>query len=288
MDENDRPPADAGTLEEAREIIRRQAVELERLRRELDDARVLENLRQSVEITAAASEIANPVSHAGLLQMIVETAASVIDAEAGALFLVDESAGDLTFEVAIGPKADEVKRYRVPLGHGIAGLVALNGQPMAVSNAESDPRQASDIAQSVHYVPRSLLCVPLIADDRIIGVLELLNKRGEASFGAADLSALRLFARQAGVAVELSRTRSGLAKVVLEALGVSPVADGRAAHGGLAEDRALREAIATARLIREVSAYGEYERTLCHNLLATLADSFRQRVGIANGARPAR
>jgi signal transduction protein with GAF and PtsI domain len=112
-------------------------------------------------LAAAASTIAALVTHSRLLEMIVETAAHAISARAAALFFIDEEAQELVFEVALGSKAEEAKKFRVPLGHGIAGLVAVSGQPMAVSDAESNPHQAADIARSVGYTPQSILCVPL-------------------------------------------------------------------------------------------------------------------------------
>src|SRR5918912_1041634 len=125
-------------LEQARE-------EISRLRRRLADERFAEELGEALSLAATAGTIASPVTHSRLLEMIVETAASVIPSRAAALFLVDRETEELIFEVALGQKADEVRKFRVPLGHGIAGLVAVSGQPMAISGAESDPRQAADI-----------------------------------------------------------------------------------------------------------------------------------------------
>src|SRR5207245_1557500 len=117
---------------------------------------------------------------------------------------INEETHELIFEVALGQKAQEVKKFAIPLGHGIAGLVAVSGQPMAISDAQRDPRQASDIARSVGYVPQSILCVPLFYNDQIIGVLELLDKADASSFTAADMETLGLFANQAAVAIEQS------------------------------------------------------------------------------------
>ena len=64
----------------------------------------------------------------------------------------------------------------MPLGHGIAGGVALSGLPLAVTAAGSDPRWAKDIGERVGYVPESIVCVPLFYEDRVIGALELLDK----------------------------------------------------------------------------------------------------------------
>ncbi len=176
--------ASATALAAAHETIQRQAEELEHLRRRLKDEKAVEDLRASLSLAGIAGAIASPVSHGELLEMIVRTAAHVISARAGSLFLIDEESEELVFEVAIGPKAQEVRKFRVPLGHGIAGLVAVTGQPMAVSDAERDPRQAADIARSVGYTPQTILCVPLYYRDEVIGVLELLDKQGAPSFTA--------------------------------------------------------------------------------------------------------
>src|SRR5207249_6819795 len=99
-------------------------------------------------------------------------------------------AQDLVFEVATLGDVSELKNVRVPLGEGIAGLVALTGEPIAVSDAQSDPRHADEIARLTGYQPRSLLCVPLEFEDRVIGVIELLDKHGAADFDAEDMQAL--------------------------------------------------------------------------------------------------
>ena len=140
--------------------------------------------RDALTLAATAGTIGSPVTHARLLEMIVETAAHVISARSAALFLLDDEAHELVFEVALGTKAEEAKKYRIPLGHGIAGLVAVSGQPMAISDAQSDPRLAADVAEGIGYIPQSILCMPLFYGDRIIGAIELLDKEGASSFDA--------------------------------------------------------------------------------------------------------
>ena len=128
------------------EELRRAQEEVVRLKRRLADERFAEDLRDALTLAAAAGAISSPATHSRLLEMIVETAARVIPSRAASLFLIDEETEELIFEVALGSKAEEVRKFRVPLGHGIAGLVAVSGQPMAVSDAAKDPRQATDIA----------------------------------------------------------------------------------------------------------------------------------------------
>lgn len=290
---NDEPRSeDHETLARAQETIERQREEIERLQRRLAEERFAGDLRDALALTAAAGTIASPVSYSRLLEMIVETAAHVIFARAAALFLIDEEAEELVFEVALGSKAEEVKKFRVPLGHGIAGLVAVSGQPMAVSDAERDPRQAADIARSVGYTPQSILCVPLFYEERIIGVLELLDKEGAPSFSPTDMEDLGLFANQAAVAIELSRTNQNLAALLGEALGAIGGASGdgglqeraRAFAQNLEEDPAFRSALDLARLVQEIAHQGENELKGCREILRGFAEYLRSRREPVGGA----
>ena len=278
---SERNQADA--LEQARATISRQAAEIERLRGIAHDSAAGE-LRAALSRVAAAGAIGAPVSHGRLLQMIVETAAVVIGAQAGALFLIDEGANELIFEVAIGPRASEAKRFRVPLGHGIAGLVAVSGQPMAVADASQDPRQASDIAKGMGYVPNSILCVPLVCAERVVGVLELLDKQGSSTFGAQDMETLGLFANQAAVAIELSRERGHLGALMAALVeggnepGQSMQTRARQFARRLeGEDTDFRETVDLAELVNQIASRGDQERRLCRSLLQGFVDYLQQR-----------
>jgi GAF domain-containing protein len=276
--------AGGDALTEAQATIARQVEEIAVLRRRLADERTAEEVRAALAVAAGTGRLAAPVEHGRLLELIVETAAQVIGARSGALFLVDDDTQELIFEVALGPKAAEVKKFRVPLGHGIAGLVAVSGQAMAVSDAASDPRQAADIARSVGYVPQSILCVPLFYGDRVTGVLELLDKEGAPSFGPGDISTLGLFANQAAVAIEQSRVQGNIG-ALLDALlppgevgGAPPRDRVRDFAARLeTEDAAFRESLALADLVQEIAWRGERERQAVRAILEGFAAYLRDR-----------
>ena len=276
-------------LDPAQGTIARQAEEIRELRRQLTDQQWVTELRAGLTLTATTGLLASPVTHSRFLEMIVATAAQVIAARAASLFLLDPATQELVFEVALGQKADAVKEFRLPLGHGIAGLVAVTGQPLIVSDAQDDPRQASEIAQAVGYVPRSILCVPLplFYNDQIVGVLELLDKEGAPTFSPADLEVLSLFANQAAVAIEQSRTHRNLTVLLGEILAA--VADlpaeqhGRLQGGAPAfvahteEDPFYRQALTLARLVQEITAQGEQEYNACLGMLRSFATYLRSR-----------
>ena len=274
-------------LDRRQATIEQQAQEIERLRRRLDDDVLVRDLHEAVRLSVTAETIAAPSSHARLLDMIVATAADIIGANAAALFLIDREQEDLVFEVALGEKAEEVKKFRVPLGHGVAGLVALTGQPMAVSDTSQDDRDAADIAEAVGYVPKNILCVPLFYSDQVIGVLELLDKEGDSHFSPEDMEALGLFANQAAVAIEQSRNHGRLEALVasfVQSLGGIPdhrrqtLAERAASFASdISNDPMYLRSLELARLVQEIVGQGERETEACQGILESFAAFLRSR-----------
>jgi GAF domain-containing protein len=274
-------------LEEARATIARQAEEIERLRRRLSDESFAEDLGQTLTLAAAVGTVASPVKHGLLLKMIVETAAAVIGARAGSLFLIDLATDELVFEVAFGSRAEQIEGHRMPAGRGIAGLVARSGQPMAISDARDNPQVFKDIGDRIGYHPESILCVPLFYADRVLGVFEMLDKVGAPAFSSEDMRTLGMFANQAAVAIELSRTYRHVAPLIGELLASlgHTAADQRrtllerseafAAH--VEEEVSYRETLDLATIIQEIAWRGEEERAACLAILRGFADYLRSR-----------
>lgn len=243
------------------------------------DAQLGQALRRLLATVAGADELLPREQRADLLTLIVRTAARVVSARAASLFLLDDSGAYLEFAVAIGPKADEVREFRVPIGVGIAGTVAATGQPIAISAPEQDARFASDIAHSVGHIPSSILCVPLRYGDTILGVLEVLDKEGRDTFTADDIELLAYFAEIASLATEYSRRRDDLREALIDIITAWSGANADAnadmlVRAGidavLASARSGPEyhaAIELADLVARVAAAGAAERQLCHDWL---------------------
>src|SRR6266566_1791452 len=280
---NETPNDHRGSASRMQQVIDQQAAEIEALRAQLVDDRFAQELRRALIDAAAAGTIAAPSTHSRLLETVVQTSMHVVSAEAAALFLLDEDAQELSFEVALGPHATAVRHLRVPLGHGIAGLVATTGQPIIVADAERDPRHASDIARAAGYTPRTILCVPLLRNDRVIGVLELLDKHSSPSFVPADMEMSALFAEQAAVAIEQSlsiRNTTGMLAALLAQLAGSGADPGKVEQAeGFArrvESTPLyQRTLDLALLIREIAGSGDAELRLCETILRGFAEHLR-------------
>jgi hypothetical protein len=189
------------------------------------EARTPDGRVEAVErLLAAAAErgrIADRLEGPGLeriLRSIVEATVDLFDAEAASIALLEDG-GRLRFRVAAGERGEGVVGLTVAPGEGVAGYVAATGQPMALADVGADPRFGRATAQATGYLPRSLLAVPLELGDRVIGVLEVLDRRGDRPFDLADVARAGVFARQAAVAIDVGRVESGMERVLVEALG---------------------------------------------------------------------
>ncbi len=132
----------------------------------------------------------------------MEAATSLMDAEVGSLLLVDEKSNDLFFEVALGEKGERLKQIRLKMGEGIAGWVAMNDQPALVNDVEKDPRHFRKAGVISQFVTRNMVCVPVRSKDKVIGVLQAINKKGGGLFTQEDLEDFRTLSNQVAMALE--------------------------------------------------------------------------------------
>jgi GAF domain-containing protein len=199
----------------------------------------------------AAGALAGQEHHRPLLQAIVEVARAIFAARAASIMLLDETSGELVFEAVTGEGEDTLIGRRIPAGTGIAGWVAGSRQPLVVEDVAADPRFAADEARRTGYVPQGLMAVPLLSEDRVLGVLNVLDRPTQRRFSVAEMDLLSLFANQAAVALELllrARRTDALLAGADEELGA--VARVAAAVERLDGER--REA--GVRLLRELAA----------------------------------
>lgn len=141
--------------------------------------------------------------HRTLLQSIVETARAIFKAKAASIFLLDEETDELVFEAVAGQGEDTLIGKRFPSGTGIAGWVVVTRQPLVVEDVGGDPRFAREAAESTGYVPKGLMAVPLVHEERALGVLSVLDRPKESRFSLAEMELLGQFGAQAAVALEV-------------------------------------------------------------------------------------
>jgi HD-GYP domain-containing protein (c-di-GMP phosphodiesterase class II) len=135
----------------------------------------------------------------------MEAATQLMKAEVGSLLLVDEEKQQLYFEVALGDKEETVKTITLNMGEGIAGWVAQNGKPLIVNKPEKDPRFFKGVDERTGFKTRNIICVPVKVKEKVIGVLEAINKGKEEDFDKEDLFLFTSLADQVAIALDNAR-----------------------------------------------------------------------------------
>jgi GAF domain-containing protein len=138
-----------------------------------------------------------------LLQSIVEVACRVFKAAAASVFLVDPGSGDLVFEAVAGEGEEWLVGKHFPSGTGIAGWVAMFGQPLLIDDVTQSELFARDAAESTGYLPRSIMAAPLFKGRECIGVLEVLDRGSRPHGDLGELDLLGLLATETALALEM-------------------------------------------------------------------------------------
>jgi GAF domain-containing protein len=166
----------------------------------------------------AAGVLASEEAHRALLQATVEVARGIFFAKASSVLLYDEETDELVFEAVAGEGSDVLVGQRLPSSTGIGGWVLVTRQPIVLDDVSQDPRFAKDAAQRTGYVPKGLMCVPLLHEEEPLGVLYVLDRPQQARFSLEEMELLGLFGNQAAIALDLLR-KARRAKAVLDDAG---------------------------------------------------------------------
>ena len=164
----------------------------------------LDNLLKATEAIASTLQL-DP-----LLDTIMELGMKVMDAEGCSVLLIDEKGKKLQFAAASGAKKEEIKKLSLDMGEGVAGWVVQNDQPLLIDDVSKDTRFSKRVDEILGQETKSLICIPLKVKERIIGVMEVINKRGDRAFSERDMALFKPLSAQAAVAIERAKLYADL------------------------------------------------------------------------------
>lgn len=136
-----------------------------------------------------------------LLNKIIQYAAKIVEGEAASILLLNKEKRELYFKASLGKKSQEIRKYKVKVGQGIAGWVAEKGKSLIIDDVTRDNRWKKDFDNAVKFKTKSIICVPLILEKEIVGVMEVINKKDKTYFGKNDEEILNSFANQVVIAL---------------------------------------------------------------------------------------
>jgi len=151
-----------------------------------------------------------------LLAVMMERVREVLNVESCSVMLIDEPTRTLRWEVALGEGAGKLQTLSVPIGQGVSGRVAQTGEVIRIEDAHNDPRwEGQRYDQETGFTTRSILCVPIRTRERVVGVVQVLNRRG-GPFTDEDQQLLEALASMGAVAIENARLYEHLEEKVQE------------------------------------------------------------------------
>lgn len=169
---------------------------LQRLRRDLREWGLIASISRTLNTTLDLRM---------LLQELIADARMLLQAQAASVLLVDDRRKELVFEVVDSDTMKQPTFMRMPMHQGIAGAVVESGEPLMIDDVTQDPRFFGDIDRKTGMLTRSIVAVPLLGRQGVVGVLEVLNRQDGSAFTPHDLELASVLAGQAAVAVENAR-----------------------------------------------------------------------------------
>jgi signal transduction histidine kinase len=171
--------------------------------------RLLQETEQRAQQLSSLNEITRQLTSTlelqPLLKSILESAVNILNTEAGSLFLVDEQTDELIFQVTVGPVAQNLAGQRLPPGTGFVGQAVNIRRPVLVNNVAATTTWNPAPDKQTGFITRAILAVPMEVKGRVIGVIEIINKKDGNLFTDDDQNLLSAFAGQAAVAIDNAR-----------------------------------------------------------------------------------
>jgi GAF domain-containing protein len=160
-------------------------------------------MSDDLHAAVAAGVLPSEERFAALLRSIVEVARAIFRARGSSILLLDEATDELVFAAVASEEEQSLVGMRIPSSSGIAGWVLSSRTPLVIDDLENDPRHARDVAKRTGYVPKGLMAVPLLLEERVLGVLQVLDRPQNSRFSLEEMELLGLFANQAAIALDL-------------------------------------------------------------------------------------
>ena len=143
------------------------------------------------------------ISHLSrMVRQVTQMTQHTLNASASSVLLLDDKERELIFEVAEGQAGKVLKQIRIDAQSGIAGWVARNGKPLIVNDVSKDPRFSGGVDELTDFSTKSIICAPLLIQNKVIGVIEVLNKVDGSDFSEQDLDTLVSVASTAAMGLE--------------------------------------------------------------------------------------
>ena len=142
---------------------------------------------------------------AELLDEIILTSQELLNSEAASLLLYNESDNKLHFHTVHGENTDELISNSLEIDEGLAGSCAKSKKSFIINDCYADERFNSSYDKVTGFTTRNMICAPMLKKDSLIGVIQVMNKRGNSPYDKEDMDLFCALASQCAVAIENAR-----------------------------------------------------------------------------------
>jgi GAF domain-containing protein/class 3 adenylate cyclase len=165
----------------------------------------IRNAQQHELIRDIADFLSSSLELVEVLDHILEGIRRLIGADRGAVLLVNEQTKQIEFKAASPPGTmEKVRDVKIEFGQGVVGWAVANGKPVLVPDALDDARFFPDVDKRTKIETRSIICVPMIVRDKVVGAIEAIDERPN-QYSNDDLNLLSSIATSAAIAIQNAR-----------------------------------------------------------------------------------
>jgi diguanylate cyclase (GGDEF)-like protein len=152
--------------------------------------------------TAPRIDVDKLAQDSAMLSDLLSKVSATVGSQVVSLFLYDASGNRLTFSASRKLEAGAIDGFRMSVDRGIAGWVARNREPLRLDDASQDPRYNRDSEAQTKFRPRAMMCVPVVSRDRLMGVIQVMNRLDGKSFDDYEFRLVQILAEYAAIAIE--------------------------------------------------------------------------------------
>ncbi len=181
------------------QLMKRIKAENEDLKRELSElkdlnSRLWKAAKSLNELECTPQNFSQTSDLMAMVMRNLSIALEAVNSENGSILLLDDETEELVFVAVVGDRHQELTGYRIPADSGVAGWVRKHKKAALVPDVRKDSRWISAVDQSIGFHTQSLMAVPLMAGNRVLGVMEVVNALSEDCFNEQDLAVLQFIA----------------------------------------------------------------------------------------------
>ncbi len=136
------------------------------------------------------------------MQKLLARAVAAVPSDAASLLLLDPAGRELEFRASRTLQAGVIDGLRLSCDQGIAGWVARHRESLRLDDVTKDPRHYGAVAEHAHFRPRAMICVPMVSKEKLLGVIQVINKIDGSVFTDAELRVAQTLADHAAIAIE--------------------------------------------------------------------------------------